>query len=209
MKKLKNILGILSFLYFALGSSAEILGAISDASAELPAESLTHTVVLGDTLWEIAKKYRTTVPLLQKNNELSGDRIYPGMKLKIPRVRFSILIQREKNQLVLLADGKRFKEYRVATGEKGSTPTGRFKIVNKLENPTWFKAGAIVPPDSPENILGTRWLGFDKPGYGIHGTTLPETIGTQSSKGCIRMLNQEVEEIYALVPVGTRVVVRE
>ena len=173
-------------------------------------ESQTHEVVSGDTLSGLAKKYGTTVELLKKSNALdSADRIRLGQKLKVPRIKFSITVEKETNSLILQADGKRLKKYSVATGEKGSTPAGVFKIVSKLENPTWYRAGAVVPPDSPDNILGTRWLGFDLKGYGIHGTTLPQTIGTQASRGCVRMRNEDVEEVYDLLPLGTVVTVGE
>jgi len=173
-------------------------------------DSLLYEVVPGDTLYDIAEKSGTTPELLKRSNGISKEgKIYPGMRLKVMKGKFSALIEKKRNRLTLLADGKKVKQYRVATGEKGSTPAGTFKIVNKLENPTWFHAGVVLPPDSPDNILGTRWMGFDSPGYGIHGTTLPQTIGTQSSKGCIRMLNSEAEELYDLLPVGTRVVVQE
>ena len=84
---------------------------------------------------------------------------------------------------------------------------GTFKITTKLVNPVWYKSGAVVPPDSPENILGTRWMGFDLEGYGIHGTTSPESIGTQATAGCVRMLNNEVEELYTFLPQGTEVTI--
>lgn len=173
-------------------------------------DSFFHTVMEGDTLYELAKKYGTTIALLKKSNGLrSADQIRTGMKLKVTRSKFSIEVNRKGNELTLMADGKPLKRYRVATGGKEATPPGTFKIVNKLENPTWYHAGVIVPPDSPNNILGTRWLGFDAKGYGLHGTTLPHTIGTHASKGCIRMLNSDVEEIYDLVPLGTQVLVSE
>lgn len=172
-------------------------------------KSLSHIVVRGDTLYELAKEYGTTVELLRRLNGISGDRIYPGMKLKVTRVRFSLRVKRAQNRLILLADGRPLKRYPIATGEKDSTPLGTFKIVNKLEDPTWFKAGEVLPPDNPRNILGSRWLGFDAPGYGIHGTTLPETVGAQTSQGCVRMFDADVEEIYALVSIGTQVVVMD
>ena len=172
-------------------------------------DNFLHTVTPGDTLSRLAQKYGTTIELLRECNKISGNQIYAGMKLKVIRAHFSISIGKNHNLLVLLADGKPIKRYRVATGTGGSTPVGTFKIINKLENPTWFHAGAVVPSDSPDNILGSRWLGFDLPGYGIHGTTLPKTIGTQASKGCIRMLNSDVEEIYAAVPVGTPVSIKD
>jgi len=63
----------------------------------------------------------------------------------------------------------------------------------------------VVPPESPQNVLGTRWLGFDLQGYGIHGTVEPETIGQQVTAGCVRMVNEQVEELYTIVPIGTKV----
>ena len=71
------------------------------------------------------------------------------------------------------------------------------------------KQKASGAPDSPENILGTRWLGISYPGYGIHGTTIPESLGSQSTSGCIRMLNEEVEELYSIVPYGTEVEIKD
>jgi len=62
-----------------------------------------------------------------------------------------------------------------------------------------------VPAGSPDNILGVAWLGFDLPGYGIHGTTEPQNLGKQVTQGCVRMANTDVEELYTIVPVGTEV----
>ncbi|MBI4387457.1 MAG: L,D-transpeptidase family protein [Candidatus Omnitrophica bacterium] len=169
--------------------------------------SVIRTVKSGDNLYNIAKEYGTTVGLIQKVNDLKGDLIKPGLKLKVVKAQFSIEIDKSENMLKLLADGEPLKTYRVGTGANNSTPVGQFTITNKLENPTWYKAGAVVPPDSPDNILGTRWLGFSLKGYGIHGTTLPESIGKQESSGCIRMLNQDVEELYSIVPTGASVTV--
>ncbi len=168
-----------------------------------------YTVVVGDSLYEIARKHKTTIDLIKKSNGLHRDTIYPGMKLKVMAGVFSIHIDKSDNVLTLLLDGKPIKHYRVATGKDSSTPEGQYEIVNKLVNPTWYHAGAIVPPESPENILGTRWLGFDHPGYGIHGTTMPETIGKQASHGCVRMLNRDVEELYTIIPTGTKIVITD
>ena len=72
-----------------------------------------------------------------------------------------------------------------------------------------FKAGAVVSADSPENVLGTRWLGLDVSGYGIHGTVEPQSLGKQVTQGCVRMANNEVEELYTYIPVGTEVTVTD
>jgi lipoprotein-anchoring transpeptidase ErfK/SrfK len=178
-------------------------------SREITSDSIAYTVKPGDSLYVLARKNHTTVEFIKKINDLKGDDIYPEMKLKIHTTPFSIQIDKSKNILVLYSNGEAVKKYSVATGKKNCTPVGEFKITDKLVNPTWFKTGAILPPGSPENALGTRWMGFDKPAYGIHGTIEPKSIGTQASEGCIRMLNEEVEELYSIVPVGTKVTIQD
>jgi len=166
-----------------------------------------YEIKRGDTLIKIARNFKTTPDLIMKSNQLSSDRIMPGQKLKVWTVPFSIVVDKSQNLLMLKIKEEVFKTYVVATGLNNSTPVGHFKITNKLLNPTWFKAGAVVPAASPENILGTRWMGFNLPGYGIHGTTEPESLGQQVTQGCVRMLNSDVEELYVIVPAGTEVIV--
>ena len=169
-------------------------------------DSFFYTVQSGDALSKIAKKHHTTVELIKRSNHLDKDSIRTGMRLKISKAVYSITVDVSKNALKLYSDKELLKTYPVATGRTGHpTPIGIFTIVNKLENPTWYKTGAVVAPDSPKNILGTRWLGFSLAGYGIHGTTLPETIGAAASEGCVRMYNKDVEELFAIVPINTTV----
>ena len=173
-------------------------------------DSSVYVVQRGDALFRLAKKYNTTIELLKKSNQLESNTIRSGMKLKISKAIYSIVVDKLENTLKLFSDKELLKTYPVATGREGHpTPIGSFTIVNKLVNPTWYKAGAVVSPDSPANILGTRWLGFSLSGYGIHGTTLPETIGRAASEGCIRMFNKDVEELYTIVPVNTTVTVAD
>lgn len=166
-------------------------------------ESVVHEVVAGDSLFKLAQKYGTTMELIKKSNHLQSDTIKTGMKLKIVNGTFSIKVDKSKNILNLYFNHKLFKQYRVATGLSGGTPAGEFRVVNRIENPTWYKTGAVVPAGDPKNYLGTRWIGLDVPGYGIHGTTEPQSIGHHSTSGCVRMLNEEVEELYIIVPQGT------
>ncbi|HHX24742.1 MAG TPA: L,D-transpeptidase family protein, partial [Thermoanaerobacterales bacterium] len=97
------------------------------------------------------------------------------------------------------------KTYPVAIGRSTSqTPIGDFKVINKAKNPTWFPRGRDPIPPGPSNPLGTRWMGF-KNGYGIHCNNNPSVIGTMASAGCVRLYNQDVEELYEKVSVGTTV----
>ncbi len=167
-----------------------------------------HVVRPGDTLGKIASSYRTTVEFVRRANGLKGDIIRPDQKLKIPKGTFSIVVDKSQNQLLLTENDQFVKTYRVATGKEDSpTPVGTFKVVNRIPDPVWYKQGAVVPPESPENILGTRWLGIDKKGYGIHGSVDPDAVGQRVTAGCVRMTNGDVEELFDIVPVGTEVTI--
>ena len=176
-------------------------------SAQTDPHSVIHEVKPGDNLTVIAKKYGTTIDLLTRMNHLSSDRLMPGMALKVPTYKFGAVVDKSQNILILKGDEEVLKTYVVSTGSDNSTPAGIFKVTQKLVNPTWYKAGAVVPYGSPENVLGTRWLGISKQGYGIHGTTEPEKLGQQVTAGCIRMKNEEVEELYAFLIPGSEVTV--
>jgi lipoprotein-anchoring transpeptidase ErfK/SrfK len=171
------------------------------------AHSVIHEVKSGENLTQISKKYRVTIELIQRVNRLTGDRLSVGMKLKIPTYKFSVVTDKSQNTLILKGDEEVLKTYVVSTGENNSTPVGVFQITDRLIDPTWYKAGAVVPPGSSENVLGTRWLGFTKKGYGIHGTTEPEKLGRQVTAGCVRMRNEEVEDLFAFLPAGSEVTI--
>lgn len=176
------------------------------------AQSAVYEVKSGDTLSGIAKRHGATTGAIKLASGLSSDRIRPGQKLKVPTCKFSVVIDKSQNTLLLKGGETVLKTYRVSTGENNGTPTGVFKITDKLEHPVWYKeekdgSSRKIPAGSPKNELGTRWLGLDKPGYGIHGTLAPEKLGTQCTQGCVRMRNAEVEELFEIVPPGTEVTI--
>ncbi len=175
-------------------------------SPQMDAHSVVYEVQPGDNLTKISKKHHVTVDLLKRVNGIS-DALKPGMKLKVPTAKLSLVVDKSQNTLILKADEEVLKTYVCATGTNNSTPVGVFKITDKLVDPTWYKAGAVVPPGSADNVLGTRWMGITQKGYGIHGTTEPDKLGQQVTAGCVRMRNDEVEELYALVPPGTEVTI--
>lgn len=170
-------------------------------------KSISYSIKPGDTLDKIARLHKTTTELIMKSNNIGDSLIIPGRQIKIWNIPFNILVSKSQNILLLKSDEEIFKTYIVSTGKNNCTPVGTFKVINKLANPTWFKAGAVVPAESPENVLGTRWMGFDLAGYGIHGTTEPKELGKQVTQGCVRLSNTDVEELYSIIPVGTEVTV--
>jgi len=105
-----------------------------------------------------------------------------------------IVIDPISNVLTVYVRGEVYKKYPIAVGkDETPTPTGDYVIINKHKNwAPWF---------------GTRWIGLNVPWgtYGIHGTNHPESIGRDASHGCIRMYNRDVEELFEIVKIGTRV----
>jgi len=178
-------------------------------SSAITPKSIVYQIKPGDTLNKIAREHKTTPELIMKSNNISDSLIIPGRKIKIWNVPFTLLVDKSQNIMLLKSDEEVVKTYIVSTGKNNCTPVGVFKIVNKLMNPTWFKAGAVVPAESPENVLGTRWMGFDLAGYGIHGTTEPKELGKQVTQGCVRLNNSDVEELYNIIPTGTEVTIVE
>ena len=168
-------------------------------------DSVEYVVQPGDSLYAIAKSFNTTIGLIKKINNLQGDIIRPGQKLKVVVARFSILVDKATNTLLLKKDGEPLKTYIVSTGKDNSTPVGSFKIEEKMVRPVWYKVDAVVAPDSDQYELGERWMGLSAQGYGIHGTADESTIGSQVTQGCVRMKNAEVVELYDIVPSGTEV----
>jgi lipoprotein-anchoring transpeptidase ErfK/SrfK len=124
-----------------------------------------------------------------------------------------IVIRRGSNLLTLYRGDRYVRQFHVATGQAiYPTPLGRFQIIVKWENPTWYPptqdawAKGLKPvPPGPNNPLGTRWMGINSPGVGIHGTDEPASIGYSESHGCIRMLVPDAEWLFNHVTVGTPV----
>lgn len=176
-------------------------------SPVITSKSRIYEIKPGDTLAKIAREFKTTSDLIKRSNNLSGDIIIPGRKIKVWTEPFSILVYKSQNILILKSDEEIIKTYIVSTGKNNSSPVGTFKITTKLINPTWYKSGAVVPSGSPDNVLGSRWLGINLPTYGLHGTIEPQKLGEQVTQGCVRLSNPDVEELYTIVPVGTEVVI--
>jgi lipoprotein-anchoring transpeptidase ErfK/SrfK len=126
-----------------------------------------------------------------------------------------IVIDRSLNRLSLYNDAKLWRSFPVATGQAVyPTPRGEWHIVVKYRNPWWYPptgsswARGLQPvPPGPSNPLGTRWMGLDASGVGIHGTNNPASIGYSASHGCVRMQVPDAEWLFDHVDIGTTVFV--
>ncbi len=157
-------------------------------------DSFFYEVKKGDTLTGIARKFGTTVELIKRSNGMKSGMLNIGRKLKVTKLKFSIVVDKSQNILTLKADGNVIKTYRVSTGKNSCTPVGSFKVINRIIDPPWYKReGVVIKPGDPKNELGSRWLGISKPSYGIHGTIEPQSIGKSVTEGCVRLRNEDVE----------------
>jgi lipoprotein-anchoring transpeptidase ErfK/SrfK len=129
----------------------------------------------------------------------------------------TIVVRLDQNTLYLYNGFNVIRSWPVATAKPGfTTPTGVWTIWDMRENPTWYNPaldswGAGEPavvPGGPGNPMGTRAIYIDAPGLiRVHGTNDPGSIGRYASHGCIRMHNEDVEQLFDMIDVGQHVIV--
>ncbi len=132
----------------------------------------------------------------------------------------TIVIDTNQRFLYLVQGNGRAMRYGVGVGKPGFEWAGSHRITRKAEWPDWTPPAEMIAREAakghylparmdggPENPLGARAMYLGNSLYRIHGTNAPWTIGYAVSSGCIRMRNQDVEDLYSRVKVGTKVIV--
>jgi len=167
-----------------------------------------YVVKANDQFAVFAKRYNVPWQYLAKLNRVDPKRIRPGQQLKVIKGPFSAIIELNGYLLTLHAYGYYVRAYTIGIGKDGATPIGKFTVLNKVTNPQYTDPeGHVIDGADPNNPLGERWLDLGK-GYGIHGTIAPNSIGKAESRGCIRLRNEDVEEVYDMLAVGSEVTIR-
>lgn len=162
------------------------------------------------------------VELVAANQHLDPWVPTPGARIVVPNVhllptgpRDGIVVNTGDMRLYFFERGKAPLSYPIGIAKEGyATPHGDTKVVRKKENPTWYPGPSALRdeptlpraiPPGPENRLGAFALYLGWPSYLIHGTNDPRGVGRHSSRGCIRLYPEHIEDLFARVPVGTRV----
>ncbi|QNI54281.1 L/D-transpeptidase catalytic domain protein [Synechococcus sp. BIOS-E4-1] len=147
----------------------------------------------------------------------------------LQRLGLQLVLDRQHRQLLVLHDGVLTRRFPAAVGTVGwETPAGRFRVMQKVKKPVWTHPvnGKKLGPEDETNPLGSRWIGFyrdckgregwDGEQYldidgctvaGFHGTPYRWTVGRAVSHGCVRLYEENVQEVFELVRVGTPVTV--
>jgi len=180
----------------------------------------SYMVEQGDRLSQIGEKFKVPYELLMQINNISDPLLLAaGKTIKVVNGPFNARIDRSEFKLDIYLQDTYIKSFQVGLGAEGmETPTGLWVVRKdgKLIKPAWPDpvSGKILHYGHPDYALGVRWIALKgvqgnavgRTGFGIHGTNNPEQLGTRCSRGCIRMLNEEVTLVYKLLtPVHSEV----
>ena len=144
-----------------------------------------------------------TVPCLAQTSSPNAS----GSSARL-RAQRLVLVSIADRRLAVIEDGNVLAYFPVAVGAAVSpSPTGEFEIVNRVANPAYYHEGVVMEA-SENSPVGTRWIGLNLKGFGIHGTNAPRSIGRAASHGCIRLRNRDVERLYAMLRIGDVVEIR-
>ena len=218
------LIGLILFLAVPVGAAAPPAPPLYQqvAGGEETVEAGPKT-----TLNRLALEKGLRWPVVARHNAMKKPyKLKAGMEVKINNTH--IVPQELKDGLVInlpelnlyhIQNGIYQRRYALAVGKRTwPTPTGSYKIQDKRKNPIWNVPPSIqeemeemgqevvekVPP-GPKNPLGKFYMATSASGVGIHATNRPWSVGSFVSHGCIRMLPDEIENLFPQVPVGTPV----
>ncbi len=168
-----------------------------------------YEVQQGERLEDISQRYNVPWQLLAKINGIDDPQsLRPGERLKVMRGPFSATVSLEKRQLTLLmADGSYAGRFAVGIGREHPPAEGVYAVSDKVVNPVYRGPQQTIGAGDPANPLGDRWIGLGS-SLGIHGTNRPDSIGRVDLPGSISLSPRDVEDVYDILSVGSKVTIR-
>jgi L,D-transpeptidase ErfK/SrfK len=232
LKRLDRRFLVLGLFVFAIGASptwsetptsGDVEGAFGDTDRFMPlvGTESSDLIMEGDTLLDVAVRHRVGFEALSNlNSDVDTWIPVPGSVVRIPSR--TILPRVERKGLVINIPEMRLFDFRFADAPRviaaavgdaeDPTPIGKYHVGEKRTDPIWYVPKSIreekpelpaqVPP-GPDNPLGSRWLRIGTTSYGIHGTNTRWSIGREATHGCVRLFEDEVQQLYERTPVGT------
>lgn len=198
------------------------------ANGNIVGDVKTATVRSGDTLSSVGRRFDIGgYEMKEANPGVAYLYPEPGSRMTIPS-RFVLPSGPREGIVVNLAemrlyfyhpDGQHVSTYPIGIGKQGwLTPTGSTTIVRKRKDPWWIVPESILNkhaqqgkpiepkmPPGPKNPLGKYAMNLGFKNIVIHGTPYPMGVGIRSSHGCMRMYNEDIERLFSMVTVGTKV----
>jgi hypothetical protein len=218
----------LSALYGNPDLPAEQAGQINGLLAQLAGTVLysrqhylepAYVVQPGDTLDRLSQKYSVPWQLLAKINGLvapdaantdTTTKNLPlpiGMKLKVIRGPFEAIVHLDRHELTLMVQNRYAGRFAIGVGRDQPKLDGSYTIREKMLSPTYYGPdGVTLGPSDARNPLGGAWIGLSDR-IGIHGTNDPRGIGRDDNRGTICVRNSDLQDLYGILSVGSRVTV--
>ncbi len=179
------------------------------------AEKARHRIAPGDLVGKLARRYGCTQEYLLKANGIDRpEALRVGREVWVlTRPVFELTVLKRDSSAVLTLNGRFFKRYPIGVGRPGESPNGEYVVRDRVWRPAYRAPGVgEVPSGHPNNILGAAWLGLAAaegtpvaPGFGLHGTANESSLGRPSEEGRLRFGNADIEELFTLLPSGSRV----
>lgn len=192
----------------------ELFHSITDELFLSPAHnefSANYVVKSGDSFDRIARRHRISTNLLYDLNgrPRGGTNLHPGDNLKVPKGEPRVVVRKRDFTTSLYLGDYLVRQYIIAHGKNDNTPEGVTEITSMTIDPEKSSRG----PNDPVNEMKLRWIGLDtyagnRSGIGFHGTQYPDSIPGMTSRGCVRMHDSDVVELYDIVRIGNKVEVK-
>lgn len=221
------LFGLYFFLFFPLASQALVFP-LPENGHSLVGNVQSYVINPNENFYEVSRKFDIGFEALVQANpqvdymkrEKPQEIVIPS-KIMLPPVPWKgIVINIAEMRLYYFPENsKQVYIFPVGVGVQGwSTPTGTTRVIQRIKNPTWHIPDSIresaasngtyypdVVEPGPLDPLGNFALRLNIPGYLIHGTIDPNSIGARSSSGCIRLYPEDIETLYNLVATKTPV----
>ncbi|WP_456380046.1 L,D-transpeptidase family protein [Thiolapillus sp.] len=200
---------------------------LSDPDSDLIGAGYWVSVQESETLLDVARRHDIgQEEILLANPEVDrwlpppGARVFiPGQHILPAGERKGLILNLPEMRLYYFVSAEEVVTYPVSIGRMDwKTPLGKTRIVRKQKSPSWYPpesvkkeaaaSGEVIPnvvPPGPDNPLGKYALRLALPGYLIHGTNKPYGVGMRVTHGCVRLLPEDIEELYQKVSINTQV----
>ncbi len=171
----------------------------------------------GETIEQVARQYNVPWQLLARinglmppgasnNDEATKDQPLPeGMELKVIHGPFDAVVSLEKQELTLLLHDRYAGRFPIGIGKDQSNIEGVYTVRDKILDPAYYGAdGVSFAHDDPKNPLGEAWIGLTDR-IGIHGAGDPRDVGRNDNQGSICVGRRDIQDLYGILSVGSRV----
>jgi lipoprotein-anchoring transpeptidase ErfK/SrfK len=184
-----------------------------------------YLVKSGDSLSKIGEAHNVAWQFVGRINNIDAKHLRAGATIKVIEGPFFAVVNKRQFLMDIYLGGlpgdknsMYVTSYPVGLGQDDSTPLGTWIIQpdHKVRNPTYYspRGEGVIAADDPKNPLGGYWIGLTgtdgdavgKMSYGIHGTIEPDSIGKQSSMGCIRLRADDIAMVFDLMVEGKSLV---